>query len=136
MTLKLNIRVESRVSERLKTQNLQKIGCFKEILKCSWNPEILKPTIQNCQKSAAISVLQNCQKSAVRHFIEKPMLFTIVDLSKPKVVLLLNFFAMTKVLFLERKLGTRLSLHQILRLAYLLRLTYETYIIFHNFLRS
>ena len=105
MTLKLNIRVESRVSERLKTQNLQKIGCFKEILKCSWNPEILKPTIQNCQKSAAISVLQNCQKSAVRHFIEKPMLFTIVDLSKPKVVLLLNFFCYDQSLISGKETG-------------------------------
>ena len=105
MTLKLNIRVDSRVSERVKTQNLRKIGCFKEILKCLRLVGKYSAYHAKCQKSAAIYVLQNCQKSAVRHFIEKPMLLNIVDLSKSKVVLLLNFFCYDQSLIFGKETG-------------------------------
>ena len=98
MTLKLNIRVDSRVSERLKTQNL-------EILKCLRLMGKYLAYYAKFQKSAAIYVLQNCQRSAVRHFIEKPMLLNIVDLSKPKVVLLLNFFCYDQSLISGKETG-------------------------------
>ena len=76
---KVSVRVASRIAERLKTQDLRKLGNLKKI------PEILGidgeyPTVQPKSKFGRF-VVKNCKKSAVKHSIERPILLNFVSLS-------------------------------------------------------
>ena len=76
---KVSVRVASRIAERLKTQDLRKLGNLRKI------PEILGidgeyPTVQLKSKFGRF-VVKNCKKSAVKHSIERPILLNFVSLS-------------------------------------------------------
>ena len=76
---KVNVRVASRVAERLKTQNLRKLRNFKNIPKMlGFHSEY--PAIHPKAKFWRFSV-KNRTKSAVKHSIEKLILLSFVNLS-------------------------------------------------------
>ena len=76
---KVNVRVASRVAERLKTYDLRKLGNFKKI------PEMLEfdGELPVVHPKAKFDVFwqKNCKNSAVKHSIEKPVLLNFVNLS-------------------------------------------------------
>ena len=75
---KVNVRVTSRVAERLKTQDFRKFENFKKI------PEMLRfdgKYPANTQKANFDICTKKCEKSAKNHFIEKHIFLNVVDLS-------------------------------------------------------